>query len=172
MSRPPRCPSRAGMPVVRSGRPQPVGPPAGRRGSASETDRQASATSWLTGSASHAGIRARAPGHLPDVISGEPALDRADVLCNFPRHQPGQGADGVSGRQVRRNQLPGWSMAQDDGLFAEFQVAIAPRRQVHRLHRHLCGQAQSVGRVAAAEDDGFVPQHRECREGLLSRGRA
>ena len=76
------------------------------------------------------------------------------------------------GRPVRRNQLPCWSMAQDDGLFAELQIAVGPGRQVHGLHRHLRGQAQGVGRVAAAGDDGFVPQLREGREGLLRRWRA
>ena len=79
-------------------------------------------TSWLTGSASHAGIRAW------DVANS--LMSSAESLCltapmfsaTSPAVPPGQGSDGVSGRPVRRNQLPGWSMAQDDGLFTEFQT--------------------------------------------------
>lgn len=69
---------------------------------------------------------------------------------------PAQRTNGVTGKP--RHQLPTRRMAKLDHLFFESNPSAFSRGQINRLHRHLRGEADRVGRGRAASggDSEFI----------------
>ena len=145
---------------------QRVGHPAGRLRRATDTAFQPWARRALIGSAIQMGMTARAAASSSTSAAGEPGQERHETLLDIIRAKPGQGADDLARLAARRRQLPAGSVTQFNRDAPELQPPTATRGEMDLADGVLGGQAQPVGRGAAAGDDGLAPELGERFERL------
>ena len=105
-------------------------------------------------------------GEFVDFGTGEVGQKRLKTLLDLVRAEPGEGADDLSRLAARRRQLPARRVTQFDRDPPELQPPAAARGEIDLADGVLGGQAQPVGRGAAAGDDGLAPELGERFERL------
>ena len=97
-------------------------------------------------------------GQLLKVFGRELPLNHSQALLYFIGAKPGQSANRLSCRSVRRRQLPTWGMAQLYGQSAKRQATTGAGGQINRPHRYLSCESQGVRCRTSARYDCHSPE--------------
>ena len=137
---------------------------------ATGTASQLSARRALISSAIQMGMIAYAAASSSTSAPESPGRSASRPSSTSSRAEPCQCADDLARLAARRRQLPARGVTQLNRDAPELQPPAATRGEIDLADGILGGQAQPVGRGAAAGDDGLAPELGERFERLAETG--